>query len=99
MNDSEKIKMTLNIGGQPIKVSVDIDQQSAVRKAEKATSDLFSKWQQSWPSLSDQTVMAMVAYQFALYYQDILDRYETAATASADIDARLQALINDDRQN
>lgn len=97
MNDSDKVKMTINIGGEHLSLSVDFNRQSAVRKAEKAAANLFSSWRQKWPALSDKEILAMVAYQFASYYQELLDRYETASEIAADTDARLAEIISRDR--
>lgn len=93
MSDSEKVKMTLNIGGEHIALSVDFNQQDAVREAEKAASDLFNTWRRRFPVRTDKEIMAMVAYQFAYYYGDLLQRYEAATETAAETEALLSGLI------
>lgn len=93
MSDSEKVKMTINIGGEHIMLSVDFNRQDAVREAEKAASDLFNTWRRRWPVRTDNEIMAMVAYQFASYYQDLLQRYENAAETAAETEALLSGLL------
>ena len=82
MNETDKVKMTINIGGEHISLSVDFNRQDAVRDAEKAADDLFDKWRLRWPTRTNQAILAMVAYQFAYFYQDLLERYEKASTAA-----------------
>lgn len=89
MNDSDKVNMTINIAGEHLKLAVDFDRQLAVRKTEKAVADLFDSWRKKWPSKSDQQILAMVAYQFASYYNELLDRHETAICIASDTLNRL----------
>ena len=44
MSESEKVKMTINIGGEHLQLSVDFNRQDNVREAEKAASGLFETW-------------------------------------------------------
>ena len=44
MNDSENIKMNLNIGGQRIVQTVPFRNQDFVRDVEKEVDNLYSKW-------------------------------------------------------
>jgi len=93
MNDSDKVKMTINIGGEHLQLSVAFNRQNAVRDAEKAAAELYDTWRSRWPSRSDKEILAMVAYQFASYYQELLGRIETAAMMAADTDARLDRIL------
>lgn len=96
MNDSDKVKMTINIGGERLQLSVAFNRQNAVRDAEKATADLYDTWRSRWPSRTDKEILAMVAYQFASYYQELLARLETAARLTTDIEERLDRIIESD---
>ncbi len=93
MNDSDKVPMTINIGGEHIQLSVAFDRQNAVRDAEEAAAGLFETWRKRWPSRSDKEILAMVAYQYALYYQELLERYEKAAALARDTDEKLAKII------
>lgn len=96
MNDADKVKMTINIGGEHIELSVAFNRQDAVRKAEKAAADLFDLWRSRWAKRSDKEILAMVAYQFALYYEELVARVEDAVKAAEECDARLARIINDE---
>ena len=54
MNDSDNVKMTINIGGEHIQLSVPFNRQDAVRDAEKAVAQLFDNWRKKWPSRSER---------------------------------------------
>lgn len=44
MNDSDNVKMTINIGGEHIRLTVAFNSQDIVRDAEKAATQLFDEW-------------------------------------------------------
>ena len=94
MNDSDNVKMTINIGGEHIQLSVPFNRQDAVRDAEKAVAQLFDNWRKKWPSRSDKEIMAMIAYQFASFYQELLERHEKAAEIAMECDTRLASIIS-----
>lgn len=93
MNDSDNVKMTIHIGGEHIPLTVPFNRQDAVRDAEKAVAQLFDNWRSKWPSRSDKEIMAMVAYQFASFYQELLGRHEKAAEIALQCDQRLSDII------
>ncbi|MDE5975164.1 MAG: cell division protein ZapA [Muribaculaceae bacterium] len=96
MNDTDKVKMTINIGGEHMQLSVPFNRQDIVRDAEKAVSDLFDSWKLKWPKHSDSRILAMVAYQFASLYQDLLERHEKAAGAAEKALGALESIITSD---
>lgn len=93
MKNSDKVKMTLNIGGEHIPLTVPFDQQDAIRDAEKAVSQIYTHWRLKWPSRSEKEVMAMVAFQFASNYQELLTKQEDAAELASHCKDRLSAMI------
>ena len=44
MNDTDKVKMILNIGGEHLTLTVDFNRQNAVRDAEKIAADKFKEF-------------------------------------------------------
>ncbi len=94
MNDADNIKMTINIGGEHLQLSVPFDRQDAVRDAEKASARLYDTWRKKWPSRSDKEILAMIAYQFASYYIELLSRYENAAQVAEQCNQRLADIIS-----
>lgn len=100
MKESDKIVMYLNIGDQRITVTVPYGRQDFVRGIEKKVDDHFRKWRLSFPNKTDREILAMVAYQYALFYGELQERYDTA-TAKAEeclrsIDAELSTLSPED---
>ena len=93
MNDSDNVKMTIKIGGEHLQLSVPFERQDTVREAEKSAAHLYDTWRRKWPSRSDKEILAMIAYQFASYYVELLARYETAVDAALQCNQRLSELI------
>ncbi len=93
MKNSDKVKMTLNIGGEHIPLTVPFDQQDAIRDAEKAVSQIYNHWRLKWPSRSEKEVMAMVAFQFASNYQELLTIQEDGARIASLCKDRVSALL------
>lgn len=94
MSVPEKVKMTLHIGGEYLQIAVPFNRQDAVRDAEKAVAELFDAWKLKWPKHSDTRILAMVAYQFSLHYQDLLALHEKAAELAESCDEKLGALLS-----
>lgn len=95
MTDSDKVKITINVAGEHIALSVDLNKQSMVRQAEKAAAGLYDAWRSRWPAKSDKEILAMVAYQFASYYQELLLRIEDATVLAQSTLARLDNIVNE----
>ena len=93
MNDTDKVKMILNIGGEHLTLSVDFNRQDAVRDAEKIASDKFKEFKLRFPSRDDREILAMVAYQIAYFYQDLFKRHKEATDLAEQIDQRLDEIL------
>lgn len=78
MNDSEKIKMYLNIGDQRISLTVPFARQEFVRDVEADVDRLYARWRKTFPAKTDREILAMVAYQYASFYGELKERYEAA---------------------
>ena len=79
MNDSQKIKMYLNIGDQRLTVNVPFERQDFVRDVESSIQRLYGQWRNTFTTKSDREILAMVAYQFASHYSEMKESYEAAA--------------------
>lgn len=78
MNDSEKVKMFLNIGDQKISVTVPFNRQEFVRDVEDGIEQLYRQWRRQFPLKTDREILAMVTFQFASHYADSKDQLERA---------------------
>lgn len=78
MKGSDKVAMTLNIGGELIKLDVKFDDQNIVRDAEREVKIYLERLRKAWPDYSDKNLLAMAAYQFANWYLQLLKIQEDA---------------------
>ena len=78
MKGSDKVAMTLNIGGELIKLDVKFDDQNIVRDAEREVKLYLERLRKAWPDNSDRNLLAMAAYQFASWYLQLLKIQEEA---------------------
>lgn len=99
MNGSDNVKMTINIGGEHLSLTVSFNSQDDVRDAEKAASQLYQQWRAKWPTRSDKEIMAMVAYQFAFFYRKLLGLQQNAIELVNDCSSEIEGMIEDIRAN
>ena len=92
MKGSDKVEMTINIVGELIKLNVDFDEQYSVRDAENAVKIYFDRLKKSWPNNSDKNLLAMVAYQFAKSYHQIIRQQEKAIDLINDINKQIDEI-------
>ncbi len=94
MNDKEKIKMYLNIGGCQVPVTVPGSQQEFVRDVESQVESLYSNWRREFTKRTDREILAMVAYQFASHYTELRQRYNRASGLVDECSAILDRVNN-----
>ena len=90
MKGSDNVGITINIVDELIKLNVDFDEQISVRDAEKAVNAYFDKLRKAWPNNSDKNILAMVAYQFARSYHQLLKQQDEALDNINMLSQRLQ---------
>ena len=78
MKGSDFVEMTINIGGEPIKLKVKFDDQNEVRDAEHEVKLYIDKLKKSWLEASDRELLAMTAFQFAKWYLRLSNIQKTA---------------------
>ena len=78
MTDSEKINMEINIGGEPIKVTVPFQKQEFTRDVEEEIRGLYDNWRRKFPKRSEKQLLAMMVYQYASYYKDLTVKHQEA---------------------
>lgn len=93
MKGSDKVQMTINIGGEFLTLKAAFDEQDLVRDAEAAVRQFFNKYRREWPDSSDRQILAMAAYQFSFWHQELLKiQNEAMEMAVADKNAIANAL-------
>lgn len=75
---ADNIEMTINIGGELIKLNVPFDDQLSVRDAERDVKIFCERLKKMWPDRSNVNILAMAAYQFARWYRQLLEIQEQA---------------------
>lgn len=78
MDSDNPIKISLNIGGQSISLTVPFSRQDFARDVEKSVDSLYTQWRRAFPRKSDREVLTMVAYQFASHYHEMTELYARA---------------------
>lgn len=70
--------MEINIGGEPIKITVPFQNQELTRSVEDEINSLFAAWRRSFPKRSEKGLLAMMVYQYASYYKELTIKYQEA---------------------
>ena len=95
MADREKVKMYINIAGERIRLTVDYDEQDAVREAESQVVRLFDEWRQMFPKKTVPALLAMIAYQFAMYYMALRHRQDDMLAQLKDFEKNIDIALEE----
>ena len=95
MADREKVKMYINIAGEKIRLTVDYDEQDAVREAESQVVRLFDEWRQMFPKKTVPELLAMIAYQFAMYYMALRHRQDDMIAQLKDFEKNIDIALEE----
>ena len=93
-NGSDKVEMTINIGGESFKLSAAFDEQSTVREAVAAVKRYCSKLRKNWPACNDKQILAMAAYQFAFWHRELQKIQQEALELTAHENQMLLDILN-----
>lgn len=95
MNGSDLVEMTLNIGGESFKLNAEFDKQNDVRDAEFAVNQYYNRLRKNQPRKSDSQLLAMTAYQFALWRLETLKEQKLVLSETADNLKLIESLLKD----
>ena len=90
MNDSQKVKMHLNIGEQRLSINTPFERQEFVRDVEASIQRLYGQWRNAFASKTDREILAMVTYQFASHYLEMKEAYEEATRKASECLSQLK---------
>ncbi len=93
MKEKETVRMEINIGGVRMMLTVPFDHQNAVRDTEALVGELYNSWLKKYSDKKPNEVLAMVAYQFAAHYSELLAQQRRALMEADMIDDRLSDLL------
>lgn len=95
MTDSEDVKMEIIIAGEQIMLTVPYSRQEAVRSTESSVNKLFNDWRIRFPRKNPKELLAMIAYQYASFYDELRERYATVSMQAQEIDRKLSELLGE----
>lgn len=75
MND--KIKINLHIADSNFPITIKRDKEELMRKAAKDVNDMLNNYRHKFKSVSNERLLAMVAYHFSLNSLELIGRNDT----------------------
>lgn len=99
MKGSDLVKMTINIGGELIKVDVPFQQQNEVRDTERNIKSFIDKLKKEWPQNSDRSILAMATFQFAKWAYQLLDIQENAIEITNNKCKQLEEILKENNDS
>lgn len=91
----EQQKITIKIADvAPISLSVKPSEEEFVRDAERNVNRVWQVWSRQYSNKSSKEVLAMVAYQFARIYYQMLHTVDSEARILADYEKELDRLLD-----
>ena len=78
MKGSKTLDMSINIGGEILKLKAGFKEQEEVRDTEYTLKQYYNKLKREWPDSSDRQILAMTAFQFCRWYKQELKIQEQA---------------------
>lgn len=92
MKDLQHI--TIQIADQPpIDLNIKRDTEEMVRKTEKSINKVWATWCNDFKQKSSTEVLAMVTYQYAKLYYELLAKIEANEKTVADFEKKLDTLL------
>lgn len=89
----DNVKLQINIAGEKILLTVPSAQQEAVRQTESSVQRLYSQWRKDFPAKTEKELLAMMAYQYASFYRQLLHGVSDARQLAADAEARIDSIL------
>lgn len=101
MKGSDKLKMTINIGGELIQLDIRFDEQNEVRDVEQDIKLLYERISRSLPeNYSEKQIFARTIYQYASWYHKLLkiqqETIDIATKKSQQIDNFLNEKLSEE---
>ncbi|MBD5171082.1 MAG: cell division protein ZapA [Bacteroidales bacterium] len=90
-----KQNITIRIADvEPISLTVKLEEEEMVRLAERQVNKVWSQWRSDFHTRTSKEVLAMVAYQFAHRYYELLGAVKERDKILSDFEAELDRLLN-----
>lgn len=96
MTERDTVRMEISIAGELLQLTVPFESQDTVRKTERDIDALYNDWRLRFPRKTPKELLAMIAYQYASFYEELRARYDRAADLAAAIEDRLDTIAAHD---
>ncbi|MCH5219177.1 MAG: cell division protein ZapA [Muribaculaceae bacterium] len=92
---SSQQKITIRIADvSPIGMKIPADTEEVVRRAEYNVNKVWNKWRNDLSKLSGKEVLAMVTFQFAKHYYQLLEQVEREQSLLENFEKELDVLLD-----
>ena len=85
--------MKINIAGEQLLLTVPFSDQDYTRETEKNLNSLYETWSRKFADRSATELLAMIAFQYASYYDALKRTYVEADAKAEKIEAKLDAMV------
>lgn len=88
--------ITIQIAGQQaFELDIPADRVKWAQSVERNVNKIWAKWCEDFKFKSPQDILAMVAFQFARFYYDLLDKQNASENAIRDFEQKLDNILLD----
>ncbi|MDE7413050.1 MAG: cell division protein ZapA [Muribaculaceae bacterium] len=84
--------MEIKIAEQTVKLSIPFLKQDFVRDTENEIKSLFLSLRRKFPRKDESELLAMIIYQYASYYRELLLRHEEAKNLAMEIENTIDSI-------
>lgn len=75
-------------------MNIDADSEEVVRVAEKSVNKVWNAWRNEFSEKSNKEILAMVTFQFAKLYYQLLEQVKRQQTLIDDFESELNRLLD-----
>lgn len=91
----DNVKIEIFIAGEAVTLTVPYSRQESVRKCESNLNALYAEWCARFPRKTRSELMAMLAYQYASFFQELSERYADLSNALKITSDSLEELLEE----
>ncbi|MDE6237027.1 MAG: hypothetical protein K2M45_04100 [Muribaculaceae bacterium] len=94
MDESRKVKMEVIVGRQRVNLNVDFMKQNFVRETEDDIHRIYTTLAQRFPRKDESELLAMIVYQYASYYRELLAIHDEALRMALDCEKEIDKITD-----
>lgn len=93
MKETDEIDLKIKIASQQVTLHQALKNQDFVRDVESRIEELWQTWRIRFPNLTEARLLAMMVYQYASFYFQMRQRYESAEESAQRAVAALNSAL------